>query len=219
MTTLTTSLTGIRAPESCDGNPVLPGFALQRILSDWFFSRAGLQIDNSAWVWQLRGQTDTQTSCVSFFPAALQLSAFSPELPINSQLIKNLFCYLRLAFFAALLIVEAVCKSLQKREEKERLRGRKKKKENGVTFTSGRGKKLSRGIDGRKAGCLRCREGEKVKGKRVHCSTNYHSASRWRFPIICSPEGRRRSVVIVVDRYERGNILLRTFLWVSVAEL
>lgn len=33
------------------------------------------------------------------------------------------------------------------------------------------------------------------------------------------PQGRRRSLVIVVDRYERGNILLRTFLLVSLADL
>ena len=33
------------------------------------------------------------------------------------------------------------------------------------------------------------------------------------------PRGRRGSVVIVVDRYERGDILPLTFLWVSVADL
>lgn len=52
---------------------------------------------------------------------------------------------------------------------------------------SGAKKKIR--IDGREAGCLRRRVGEKVKGMRGQCSTNYSSASRWRFSIICSPEG------------------------------
>lgn len=56
--------------------------------------------------------------------------------------------------------------------EREEEKGRKR----GLTFAGGT--KKNRRIDGRDAGCLRRREGEKVKGMRDHRSTNYNSASR-----------------------------------------
>ena len=59
------------------------------------------------------------------------------------------------------------------------------------------------------------KEREKVKEMRVLCSTNYRLASHWLFPDNLLPKGRRRSLVIVEDGYERGNILLKNFLWIS----
>lgn len=102
-------------------------------LLNWFCRRAGLWIDNWVWVWQLCGQTRDyiQTLCISFyFSTALQLSAFPPELSINLPLIKNLFCYLRSAFFFLLTpsLLSRLCVTHYRRMRMERKKERLRKK-------------------------------------------------------------------------------------------
>lgn len=122
-------------PESWGGKPALPLLVLRHILPNWFSSGgAGLRIDNSAWVWQLRvthTHTHTDTPHVyiaSFFsPCSPTAVSLPPELSINSLLIKNLFCYLRWAFIFSStsstssfsLVVKAACKSWRERGEEK----------------------------------------------------------------------------------------------------
>lgn len=135
---------GVHSPESCDGSLC------------WIYS---------ARVWQLPGQAETHKPHVFLFSAALQLSAFPPELSINSLLIKNLFRYLRSAFPPPPSFLWRQCvnhyrgvrmkREREQRGKKERLReSERKKKERGWHSVVGE-KKLNRRIDGREAGCLR----------------------------------------------------------------
>ncbi len=154
MILFTSSPTGLRSPESCDINLCWQFLFCGAFFQIDFVGEAALWIDNSAWVWQLRGQTQawyTQTLSIYIFFSCCHTAVSHPaELSINSLLIKNLFRYLRLLFFSpSLLIVEAVCKSLEEREDgeregKERLRRKevrgKKGKRKGLTFRSGRKK-------------------------------------------------------------------------------
>lgn len=62
---------------------------------------AGRRIDKSAWAWQLRGRTEAWyagTSRVNVFFCSPTAAKLPRKLSINLLLIKNLFCYLRLAF-------------------------------------------------------------------------------------------------------------------------
>lgn len=150
--------------------------------------------------------------------------SFPLELSINSALIKNLFCYLRSAFSSPPSLLWGQCVNhygsvrmeRKTRRFEGRGRGEKEKKTWADIHKWGREKKR---IDRWEKLAVSGGEMERRSRGWGSCSTNYRSASHWRFSIICSPGGKGRSVVIVVDRYERRDILLWTFLWVSVADL
>lgn len=89
------------------------------------------------------------------------------ELSINSLVIKNLVCYLRLAFSAP-FFEGAVSKSLQGDEDgerNERLMGSGRRKEKGADIHE-QGK--NGGIDEMEAGFLRKREGQGDEGPLLH---------------------------------------------------
>lgn len=133
ISTVTSSLTGIRITESCDSNLGMPVFVLQCIQID-LAGEAGLRIDKSTWVWQLRGQTDawyreTSYMCVCIYIYFFSHSSTAVSLPLNQFTANKKFIMLFKIgfFFTSLLILGALCKSLQEQEDGERRRKRKKK--------------------------------------------------------------------------------------------
>lgn len=150
MITSTTSLTGILSPESCDGN-----LCCQFLFCGAFFPidfagepACGLIIQHEFDSCVARQRLDTHKHIFLFFfsshsPTAVSLPL---ELSINSLLIKNLFRYLRSAFFfspPSLLWRQCVNHYRGERKTKGWGKAREKKsKKRGLTFTSGRKKKI-----------------------------------------------------------------------------
>lgn len=185
---------GIQSPESCDCHLCCCFFFYSRFSKIDCIRRAGLQIDTSAWVWQLRGQRQALNRHKSHVLLLFFLQPYSGQ-PLHWIINQFTADKKFISLFKIILpppIVEAVCKSLEEskggKSERKRKGGGKWEREKikEVTFTGGEKKNEIEELMGER---LAVSEGEKVKGMRVRCSTNYHSASRWRFPIICSPRG------------------------------
>lgn len=129
--------------------PVLPVFVLRRILSNWFCRRAGLRIDNSAWVWQLRGQTETwyTQTYFSFFLFFPQPYSCQPSPWIINQFAadkKFISLFKVCFFFSPPSLLWRQCVNHYRGERKTKGWGKareKKSKKRGLTFTSGRKKK------------------------------------------------------------------------------
>lgn len=141
------------------------------------------------------------------------------ELSINSLLIKNLFCYLRSAFSSPPSLLWGECVnhygSVRMERKTRRFEGRgtgeKERKENVGWHSQVGQREKKRRIDRWEKLAVSGGEMERRSRGWGSCSTNYRSASHWRFSIICSPGGKERSVVIVVDGYERGGYIAMDF--------
>lgn len=151
-----------RRTGSCDGTPRCHILARGTVFKIDFAREAGLWIDKSAWVWQLRGQTglihtDLMRIYIYLFTYLvffLQPYSCQPSPWIINQFTadKKFILLFKIGFFfSALPIVGAVCKSLREREDGakdtkvwgKRERRERKKRKRGLTFTSGaEGKKI-----------------------------------------------------------------------------